>query len=125
VRDNNKVGVFAYAKDFSTTLRSARNDGKSGLDLHKKTPQSVLCTDSSPLGGGAEIAVEMTEGKKSSVNFVDSPFVKGAWCGASHLDSSAMLLPARGKGVGYASRRMTRWGRALKLWLYEKYYRLC
>jgi hypothetical protein len=56
--DNNKAGVFAYAKDFSATL-------------------------------------EMTEGRLE------------LWCGALRLDPSALLSPARGKGVGKASRRMT------------------
>jgi hypothetical protein len=30
-------------------------------------------------------------------------------CGAARLDSSATFSPTRGKGVGYASRRITRW----------------
>jgi hypothetical protein len=43
-------------------------------------------TDSSPLGGGAMNAVEVFAYAK---------------------DFSTMLLPARGEGVGYASREMT------------------
>jgi hypothetical protein len=83
--------------------------------LREKNPQPTRWVDSSPLGGGAENeVVEICERKKSSVNFVDSPFVKGAWCGATHLDPSATLLPTRGKGVGKASRRMTRLEYALR-----------
>jgi hypothetical protein len=46
----NKVGVFAYAKDFSASLRYARND-EVGWDIYKRNPQSASA---------------------------DSPFVKGA-----------------------------------------------
>jgi hypothetical protein len=33
----------------------------------------------------------------------------------THLDPSATLLPTRGKGVGFASRRMTKWGRGITI----------
>jgi hypothetical protein len=65
--------VFAYAKDFSATLRSAlahkgqerrqslaRNDGKKfDLDLREKPLSQCSGTASSPFGGGANIKVNL------------------------------------------------------------------
>jgi hypothetical protein len=60
---------------------------RSSVETFVKNPFTVSLTlhRVSPLVGTPIIWCKILEKKKSSVNFVDSPFVKGA-CGALHLE---------------------------------------
>jgi hypothetical protein len=89
--DNNKAGVFAYAKDFSASLRFAQNDGKKfGLNLREKTPQSILWIASSPFGGGAynKVSTKKQPAFAKSQKRAKCYLLLFCLCGASRLDSS-------------------------------------
>jgi hypothetical protein len=101
LRNNNKVSVFACAKDFSTTVEMT---GRTVETSVKKPLSQPFELTAPPLVGGAENKVE----RNPQSTTLTAPLLKGHECGASRLDPSATLSPTRGDGVGFASREMTR-----------------